>query len=342
VEPCERFARLGYHILCEKPMAPTEAGAVRIADAVRHAGVIFAVCHTLRYTGYTRQLREVIVAGRIGRIVSVQHLEPIGWWHFAHSYVRGSWRREAESSSMLMTKCCHDLDWLNYLIGAQPARVSSFGRLIHFRPENRPERAGDRCLTCAVDPDCPYSAPRLYRSRLGDPRWNHSPVGAVTDDPTPCGLDAALADGPYGRCVYACDNDVVDHQVVALDYTNGVTASFTATAFTPMRSRMTRVFGTHGFLEGDGHQLALYDFRTGPDVVPEWVIPPSDEPHDHLTAHDDGDRGVIDAFLRAVVTSDTSAILSGPTESVDSHRVVWAAERARLSGSVVQLTSHPR
>jgi predicted dehydrogenase len=337
VEPCERFAALGYHILCEKPMAPTEAGAVRIADAVERAGVIFAVCHTLRYTAYTRRVREVVASGRIGDIVSVQHLEPVGWWHFAHSYVRGNWRREDESSSMLMAKCCHDLDWLNFVIGSRPTRVSSFGRLTHFRPENRPAGAGDRCLDCAVEPDCPYSAPRLYHSRLGDPRWNHSPVGAVTDTPTPAGVDAALATGPYGRCVYDCDNDVVDHQVVALDYANGVTATHTVTAFTPMRSRMTRIFGTHGFLEGDGHELALYDFRTGPDIVPEAVIPPSDQPYDHLTAHDDGDRGAVEAFVRAVATGDPSPILSGPTESVDSHRAVWAAERARRTGRVIQL-----
>lgn len=336
-EPCERFAALGYHILCEKPMAPTEAEASRMADAVERAGVIFAVCHTLRYTAYTSRLRAVLTSGRIGRIVSVQHLEPVGWWHFAHSYVRGNWRREDESASMLMAKCCHDLDWLNFVIGSRPLRVASFGRLTHFRPENQPAGAADRCVSCAVEPDCPYSAPRLYHSRLGDPRWNHSPVGAVTDDPTPAGLDAALADGPYGRCVYRCDNDVVDHQVVALDYANGVTATHTVTAFTPMRSRMTRVFGTHGFLEGDGHELALYDFRTGPEIVPESLIPPSEQPYDHLTAHDDGDRGAVEAFLRAVATGDPAAVLSGPGESVDSHRVVWAAERARRTGHVVQL-----
>jgi predicted dehydrogenase len=125
----ERFAALGYGILCEKPMGSTEDDAVRIVEAVTKSAVLFAVCHSLRYTTYTRTLRRMLAEGRIGRIVSVQHLEPVGWWHFAHSYVRGNWRREEQSSSLLMAKCCHDIDWLGYVIGSQPVRVSSFGRL---------------------------------------------------------------------------------------------------------------------------------------------------------------------------------------------------------------------
>lgn len=337
-EPCERFAELGYHILCEKPMAPSEPDAARMAAAVQRAGVLFAVCHSLRYTTYTRALIELLTSGRIGQVVSVQHLEPVGWWHFAHSYVRGNWRREDLSSSLLMAKCCHDLDWLGYVIGARPTRVFSFGRLTHFRPEHRPAGAADRCLACVVEPDCPYSAPRLYRSCLGDKRWEHWPLGAVTDIPTEQALAAALAEGPYGRCVYDCDNDVVDNQVVALDYDNGVTATHTVTAFTEMAQRKTRIFGTHGRIEGDGHQLTVHDFRAGPTAAVETITLRSGQDRDPVSAHDDGDQALVTAFLTAVANGDPTPILSGPGESVDSHRVVWAAEHARHSGTVVTLT----
>jgi len=144
-----------------------------MVEAVERAGVIFAVVHSLRYMPYTDALVRLLGEGRIGRLVSVQHLEPVGAWHFAHSYVRGNWRREDQSSSLLMAKCCHDLDWLSHIIGARPTRVASFGGLTHFRPEHRPTGAAERCLDCAVEPDCPYSAPRLYLSCLGDSGREH-------------------------------------------------------------------------------------------------------------------------------------------------------------------------
>ncbi|MCO1658652.1 Gfo/Idh/MocA family protein [Pseudonocardia humida] len=335
-DPVERFAALGLDILCEKPMAPTEADAVRMAEAVERAGVLFAVCHSLRYTDYTRALVDLVASGRIGRVVSVQHLEPVGWWHFAHSYVRGNWRREDESSSLLMAKCCHDLDWLGHVIGSHPTSVASFGRLSHFRPENRPPGAGTRCTDCAVEPDCSYSALRLYPSRLGESGWDRWPLAVLTPTPTAETVRAALEEGPYGRCVYDCDNDVVDHQVVALDYANGVTATHTVTAFTDMGNRRTRIFGTDGCIDGDGASLTVHDFRRGPRA-PVQVLTPGETDFDPVSAHSDGDRNLVAAFVTACATRDPAPILSGPHESVGSHRIVWAAERARRTGTVVHL-----
>lgn len=340
-DPCERFAELGYHILCEKPMASNEPDAVRMATTVERAGVLFAVCHILRYTRYTQALKKLLDSGRIGQVMCVQHLEPVGWWHFAHSYVRGNWRREQLSSSLLMAKCCHDLDWLSYLIGSRPRQVASFGHLSHFRPEQRPAGAADRCLECAVEPDCPYSAPRLYRGCLGDPRREHWPLGPVTNIATEPAVTTALAEGPYGRCVYDCDNDAVDHQIVALDYDNGVTATHTVTAFTEKAERKTRIFGTHGCIDGDGYQLTVYDFRTGPTATSQTIKPYPSQGPGQVSPHGDGDQNLLNAFLTAVATGDPTPILSGPSESVGSHRVVWAAEYARRTGTVVTLAQHP-
>ncbi len=331
-EPAQAFAGMGYHLLLEKPMAPTEEESAAIAAAADRAGVMLAVCHVMRYSAYTRVLKGLLDAGRVGEIVSVQHLEPIGWWHFAHSYVRGNWRRADQSSPMLLAKCCHDIDWLAYVIGRPAARVSSFGGLTHFRPENRPAGAADRCLDCAVEPDCPYSAPRTYLPLVGDLGRRHWPLSALAHDPTRENVLTALRDGPYGRCVYACDNDVADQQVVTVEYEGGVTASFTATAFTPMGFRQTRVFGTHGSIEGDGIRLAVTDFTDGT----REVIDTDDGTVDRLAGdHGGADEALVDAFVAALDRGDPSLLLSDAHTSLASHRLVWAAERARRTGTVV-------
>lgn len=329
VEPAVRFAELGYDILLEKPMAVSEDDCRTIVAAAERSDAIFAVCHVLRYTPYTRMLKALLDSGRIGEIVSIQHLEPVGWWHQAHSYVRGNWRRSDESTFMLLAKSCHDLDWLVHLTGRRVAKVSSFGGLKHFRPEHRPEGAADRCLDCAVEDTCPYSAKRLYLPLAGRDAW---PLNVVTDDLSERGILEALRTGPYGRCVYACDNDVVDHQVVNLEFEGGVTVSFTMTAFTPTLHRQTRVFGTHGSIEGDGERLHVTDFRTGGQESVDT------RPTGDGTAgggHGGGDAALVDAFLTAVRTRDRAPILSSPSESLHSHLIAWAAERSRLEGVTV-------
>jgi len=347
VEPAVAFAGLGYHLLLEKPVAPTEPEADRIAAAVERAGVYLAVCHVLRYTPFTRRVRAILDSGQLGEVVAVQHLEPVGWWHFAHSFVRGNWRREDRSTSMLLAKACHDVDWLQYVIDREPLRVSSFGSLFHFRPEQAPAGAGQRCVECAVEPTCPYSAVRLYHSCLGNPARERWPLGVVADPPTRQALEVALREGPYGRCVYRCDNDVVDHQVVNIEYEGGVTASLTVAAFTPMAHRKTRILGTRGYLDGDGATIKLCDFVTGEEqTIDVWAEARRDATAGGGSAgasaahgHAGGDAGLVEAFLTAVAEGDPSMIKTGPVESLHSHRVVWAAERARREGIVVDLRS---
>jgi predicted dehydrogenase len=329
-EPAVAFAELGYQVLLEKPMATTEADCRRIVEAVERAGVLFAVCHVLRYTPYTALVKRVVDAGRLGQVVSVQHLEPVGFLHQAHSYVRGAWRREDAAIFMLMAKSCHDLDWLRYVVGRPIRRVASFGSLTHFRPEHRPDGAGDRCLDCAVEPSCPYSAVRFYSGCLErGPGW---PLDAVVDRYTEADLLAALRSGPYGRCVYAGDNDVVDHQVVAMEFDGGPTGTFVMTGFNAGGHRRTRLFGTHGELEGDGETVRVHDFLTGRDEVL-----PVRATGDATAAggHGGGDWGLMDAFVRAVATGDRSHVLTGPRASLEAHLAVFAAERARREGVVV-------
>jgi predicted dehydrogenase len=327
------FAAAGYDILLEKPMATSPVDCAGIVAAVERAGVTMAVCHVLRYTPYTRALKSLLDNGRIGELVAVQHREPVGFWHFAHSFVRGNWRRTDESTFLLLSKSCHDLDWLSHVIGRPAARVSSFGSLTHFRPEAAPTGATDRCVTCPVEPDCAYSAPRIYRAGLAESTPQRYFTGIVAPTMTPTDLETALRDGPYGRCVYACDNDVVDHQVVNVEYEGGATASFTLSAFTPMESRHTALFGTQGEIRGDGRWLHVYDFHTQQTESID-TTPTATSASD---THDGGDEGLITAFVNALAQGDPALILSGAQESLASHRIVFAAEQARLTGSVVEI-----
>jgi len=336
-EPAEEFAALGYHILLEKPMAPDEAECRRIVEAVEKHDVMLAVGHVMRYTPYTRAVKKIVDSGQLGHVASVEHLEPVGFWHQAHSYVRGNWRRADLASTMLMAKSCHDLDWLQHILGRAPSRVSSFGSLTHFTSASQPAGAGDRCLACPpeVEKHCPYSAVRLYGGMLerGEHRW---PLSAVVEDFTVGALNVALRDGPYGRCVYACDNDVVDHQVVALEYPGGTTATFTMTAFSEGGGRRTRIFGTRAQLTGDGETIRVYDFLTRSERV---ITPSRARGFTAAEGHGGGDGGLMDAFTAAVATADSGLILSGPRDSLASHFTVFAAERARLTRSVQTVPS---
>jgi predicted dehydrogenase len=332
VGPAGRFAGLGYHVLLEKPMAPTWAECVEVVDAAEKAGVILAVCHVMRYTAYTEAVYGAVADGRVGEVVGVEHLEPVGWWHFAHSYVRGNWRRADESGPSILTKCCHDLDWLRHVVGRPALAVYSHGALRHFTAANRPDGAADRCLDCAVEPACPYSAARLYLGFVGNPKRELWPLPVITTDLTENGVRRALRDGPYGRCVYACDNDVADHQVVTIEFGDGVTATLTMSAFTPQARRRTRIMGTRGFLEGDGTEAAVTDFVTGrAEPLDMTAAGPG------AGAHGGGDMGVIGAFVGAIASGDRSLIRTGPRESLDSHLMAFAAERSRRTGAPVRL-----
>jgi predicted dehydrogenase len=328
------FAEKGYAILLEKPMATTAEDCRRIVAAVKKNQVLFAVFHDFRYFAYTQRLKGLIDSGAVGDITCVQHLEPVGYWHYAHSYVRGNWRNEAESSPMLLAKSCHDIDWLRYILGQRCVQVSSFGSLTHFKREQKPIQAGAalRCLECAYEPGCPYSACRFYfdRLRTGQHGW---PLDVITAEFTEEGVRNALLHGSYGRCVYECDNDVVDHQVVNLLYENGATASFTMTAFSEMADRKTTIFGTRGELRGDLAKIVHYDFLSGRTEVINPV--PADV---QQGGHWDGDTNVLIAFIHAVATGDTSGILSGAEETLETHLTVFAAEESRRSGTTVRVT----
>lgn len=332
-DPAVALAPKGYHILLEKPMAPNPEDCRAIYEAAVGSGIILAVCHVLRYTWFNRKLKELIDSGLIGRVRNIQLLEPVGYWHQAHSFVRGNWRNSAESSPMLLAKSCHDIDLLNYFAPSRCRNVSSFGSLSYFTRANQPEGAADRCVDCPAEIEslCAYSALKIY---LRDRKQNLSswPVAALTHEATMEAVLNALREGPYGRCVFACDNDVVDHQVVNLEFEDGATASFTMAAFNQAGGRETYIMGDQGTLRCADKTVVHHDFLT--DRTTEI---PRDTSGLAGSGHGGGDFGLMQSFLAAVRENDPGHISSGPEVSLESHMIVFAAERARQNNTVETL-----
>lgn len=331
VEPAVAFMEKGYHLLLEKPMAPTEAECRRIVETATRTGVIMAVCHVLRYNTYFRKLKELIASGVIGDLVTIRHVEKVGYWHQAHSFVRGHWRNSQESSPMILAKSCHDMDILNYLTGKRCLRLSSFGSLKHFKRSEMPAGATPRCLDCPHQTRCPYSAMEIYGKRLANKETGW-PLSVVTHEFTEADLLKNLREGPYGRCVYLCDNDVVDHQVVAMQFEDAITAVFTMTAFSAKIARETAAHGTKGEIWGDGLTIHVSDYLTGQT---QEIDPNVQGGADAAGGHGGGDTGIIRDFVAAVATNDKSKLISDATVSLDSHLMSFAAERSRLAGGMV-------
>ena len=325
VEPTLFLLAQGYHVLLEKPMAPTLEGCRQIVEAAREAQGMSAVCHVLRYTPYFRKLKSMIDDGLVGRVLSIRHLEPVNFWHFAHSFVRGNWRKNSLSSPFLLAKCCHDMDILQYLMDEKPVAVHSFGNLSYFRPESAPPEAAQRCVDCSLKHDCVYSALDFYGRMLAEDRhwW---PLDVVTAEFTKPALENALENGPYGRCVYYCDNDVCDHQIVNLEFESGTTASLVASAFTERPARHTEVMGSRGCLTGDGFRIEYQDFKSGRS---EFVEVESDG------KHLGGDEAMMREFFQAVRENDPALLRTTPELSLVSHEMALLAEKSRTEGIVV-------
>lgn len=333
-EPSILLSNMGYNLLLEKPLAPNPEDCKEIVAAAVKNNIVFAVCHVLRYTDFNRKLKELIDSGLIGKIHSLQLLEPVGYWHQAHSFVRGPWRNQEESSFMLLAKSCHDIDLINYLIPGKCKKVSSFGSLSYFNRANQPVGAADRCIDCPleIETDCPYSAIKIYLRDFGQ-ALNSWPIYSLTHDQTKEAAVEHLRTGSFGRCVFACDNDVVDHQVVNLEFEGGTTAGFTMCAFTEGGSRHILIMGDRGTLACSDGDITHYDFLTNKTTI----ISPKENDDLAQSGHGGGDFGLMRSFLAAVRDNDQSKISTGPEITLESHLIVFAAEKARLLNSVEML-----
>ena len=321
--------KAGYHLLLEKPVAVDIEGCLEVLRLARQYRLHVVVCHVLRYSPFYTTLKRIITEGRIGEVVTIQAMEQVGYWHHAHSYVRGNWRRADESSPMILAKCCHDMDVLLWLSGRRAQRVSSYGSNYLFRADKAPEGAAERCLDCPVRADCPYDAVRYYLEsdrtsvRAGRVHW---PINVLDPNPTEETIARALREGPYGRCVFHCDNDVVDHQVVNIDLDNGATINFTMSAFTERCYRTIKVMGTRGCVEGnmDLAHLTLHDFFGHTEEIDLNITDGS------MAGHGGGDAVMVKQFADLLRSGRDDEMQSSIEHSIESHLVALLAENSRL------------
>ena len=323
-----RAMALGYDLLLEKPISNRLGDVVEITKAAETMGRKVFICHVLRYTVFYQQIKRLIDEGAIGDLVTIEAIEQVGFHHYCHSYVRGNWHNEAASSPMILAKCSHDMDILLWLTGKKCQKVSSFGCLTHFKAENRPEGATERCVDCPLD--CPAHANRYYASRI--PGW---PTNILHPEPTLENITEVLANSNYGRCVYRMDNDVVDHQTVNLQFEDGVTATFQMVGFTNKQTREIRVMGTKGEIWGDFKTRKLYWQRFGGDVQTVDL----DALCTDFTGHGGGDERLVYDVVRFTRGDDfDTTSMTSVDRSAESHYLAFAAEHSRvLGGQLVEI-----
>ena len=326
---------LGYHLLLEKPVSPDPAECLRIAEKASKTGRMVAVCHVLRYAPFFQALKSIVDSGELGRVISIVHNENVGNFHMAHSFVRGNWRNSGQSSPIILQKSCHDMDLLVWLTGSQAEKVSSFGQLTYFKEENAPKGSAARCLDCPAAEVCRFDARKCYLPIAGN--W---PATALTLDQTEEGVLKAIEEGPYGRCVYRCDNDVCDHQVVNILFKNGVTAAFSLSAFTNRIARTIKIMCEHGEIRGseNDNRIEIIPFASNgvDETQARLVFPPR-----AVSGHGGGDEGLMRDFL-ALLKNQGGDPTSSIARSVESHLIACAAEKSRLGGQTVDMGVYRR
>lgn len=334
--PCMKALEMGYDILLEKPIAPTEKECRAILALARKTGRIVAVCHVLRYAPYFIKMKELIAKGAVGKVMSIQHLEPIEHTHMAHSYVRGNWHNSKQTTPILLAKSCHDLDIMKWVIDKPSKEIVAMADLTWFKPENAPEGSTARCTDgCKVERECPYSAIREYHDKIS--RTSVLDIPSTLTDPTAkrAFILEKLKTVNYGRCVYRMDNDQPDHYIANIQFGDSITASFSMEAFAGYHGRRTRVFGSMGDIVGDMEEMVVTDFRTGKQIK---LRPKADDVEGYKNAgHGGGDLFLARDFVQAVAHQDAKMLTSTIDESIESHIMGFMAEKSRKTKKIEKI-----
>ena len=316
---------LGYDLLLEKPVSPVLAECQEIEKRAKEAGRLVLVCHVLRYTPFFSALKALVQRQALGRIITIRHEENIGNFHMAHSFVRGNWANAEKTSPIILQKSCHDFDILVWLTGSRAQSLSSVGELTYFKEESAPEGGAERCWECKHNAGCRFAAQKCYLPALG--QW---PATVVASRQTPQALAQALKTGPYGRCVYRCGNDVCDHQTTLITFENGVTASFTMSAFTNRMNRSIRILCEDGEIWGNDEESRIVMTRFASNMVEEYSQEALCVPRPQ-SGHGGGDTALVDDFFNALHGREAKGVTT-IDQSLESHFMAWAAEESRLAG----------
>ncbi len=316
----------GYHVLLEKPIATTYAECLEIARKAEEKYLQVSICHVLRVHPLFRQIKKIIDSGKYGEIISISHIEEVGIDRDTHNYVRGTMNRENDNSPMLLAKCCHDLDFLLWISSAHCRRVSSFGSLRWFRKKNAPPGSSTRCINCDIEEKCPFSAVDLYKRRR-DWIGNFIPAPGETVDDV---IDRELKEGRFGRCVYHCDNDLVDNQVVTMQMDNGTIISLTINVFTQNDCRNISIKLTDGEITCDGERIQARHFRSRETSTYDMSYLRK-IPH-----HGGADMAMIENFIDSLIDPDVKPV-SPLSAAIESHLVIFEAERSRKLTRTIEL-----
>lgn len=332
VEPCITAMEKGYDVLLEKPIATTPEDVLRLESVARRLGRRVLICHVLRYTPFYQKVKELLTSGAIGEIVTLQASEGVGTFHQAHSFVRGHWGVTEQSSPMIIQKCCHDLDIIQWMIDRPFTKVSSFGRLSHFTKTNCPVKAPLRCFDgCPVGDSCQYNAMRY----LTDQRSWFGHVYSGGENPSEDDIRAWLRTSQWGRCAYQCNNTAVDHQVLNIDFEGGATATFTMSAFDSGRN--IEIWGTEGVLHAGAYTKELADCdivvrRHATRETTRYSVTPVAGGY---ASHGGGDWGLVNALYDEMHVNNPDDMHSSLPASVQSHLIGFSAEESRLTEQVV-------
>ena len=311
----------GYDLLLEKPIANHKEDCLEIYEASKRYDRKVIVCHVLRYTPFYSTVKRIIDSGKLGEVITIHASENVGYYHQAHSFIRGPWRNKAQSSPMILAKCCHDMDIIRYLMGEECVSVSSYGDLFYFNEAHAPKGATAYCSDCPHT-DCIYKAQTIYTS--GEGRFFASYF--TTKERTDENILGDLPKTQYDRCVFGCDNDVVDHQVTIMQFAKGKTACHTMTAFSKEIYRDLKVHGTKaelvGVVEKNSIEIRYFGGETEKITV--------DISAANVGGHMGGDYFMMNSLYRAL----NGEVAEGVTfldVSIDSHLMSFAAEESRMN-----------
>lgn len=338
--PAMKAIELGYDILLEKPISPSAEECMQLASAAQAKGVKIMVCHVLRFTPYFRALKSFIDSGKLGKVMSINHIEEVGIRHQAHSFVRGNWGNKSRSTFMLLAKSCHDMDIIQWLVGKNVKKIQSFGGLTYFTKDNAPNGAPERCIDggCPIADSCIFNSVKAYLE--SDSLWFRE-AATMSVNPSDELVEKALQETQYGKCVFKCDNDVVDHQTVNMEFEDGTTGVFTMNAFSG-GTRQTIIYGTRGQLAStiNSDTLTFTNFEKGEFYGEVEEIKISDcvtAGNDVNSGHGGGDNGIVETLYDYITGLRSANEVSEIGISAKNHLLSFAGEESRLNGTVIDL-----
>lgn len=328
--PCIRALKTGYDVILEKPISFVEGECREIVRVADLTGKSVSVCHVLRYAPFYTTIKKLCESNEFGKIIHLTMTENVGYYHFAHSYVRGPWRNKKISAPVILAKSCHDLDMITWLIGKKCISVSSFGDLSFFKKEHAPKGATANCVDCPHQKSCEYSCYNIYLNKDYEKLAalaRHGRLGSSDEE-----IVNSLNDrnNAYGRCVFYCDNDVFDHQSVSMQFEDNVLAQFCLSAFSQNMGRSIHLYCEKGEIYGDSDSKKVYYTKFGDPK--EHVIEVSFK-KEIYASHGGGDMGLVQEFVNGY---GGKAMVSDIHQSIQSHEMGFAAERSAQNKGKVE------